>query len=957
MSKKTITILIAILLFASYLIGTDKEDFQFIYGLFSDGNNSIAKTEISRFEKNYPDSEFYPVVRLILGDILFSERNFSEADKVFKSIYKKAPMEQLRGEAVIKRIQCLYHLNRYTELREMRDYFVKKFPRREDRWIPYYWNAKAYLNEDKISKAYNEILKAEEVMSNPDIISVKVQIMIQRGNDTETGNEVEKMLSSFPKHPGTDFAYVKWFDYNYQKKSFAPILDRHYRLRKDSGYYNDYLLILAQTYYEIEDYVTALDVLKRMDKYIDKKTFYQGLAYERLGRLEEAKGKLSRLYANSTDNEVKYNSFFKLVDIISLENPDKALAELRKFIKSPANKNHLDTAYYQKAQIHYLLEQYPDALNSLIKLSQTSLNPNLQEKAQFLFGDIYYMLERYAEAKEFYLEYTLMYDEGIFLSEVYFKLGMCNLALRGWDESTRWFNKVVDDFPEDPKAITSIYYLGEVQFLQKKYKKAISHFTKALDKGFETNVTTERIAHSYYYSGQYDKAMTSVEKIPEMEPYLFDKYMLQGNIEFNRDKNNFALIYYQIAKKYAKNAKETELVLSQTAWTYYKMERYDEAKETFKLLSNESDTPDRYLLLSANAAFNHEDYQQAINVYEELIKKHKKSKHIIEAKLGIANAQYNLGAYQESFSSFAYLLLEHNLKKNTQLVIDGLYWNMVRDSQRDYRGDLHKMITNNKDKDENKRLLAIQLKWEMERKIYKDAVKTGDKIVEKLKYYGEDDELVILYAEALKHNEDFDKAENLFTKTLKKLEPSKVNFHLADIYIAKGDTVLALTSLRAIQNDNPEYSSAIRLLRISRLSNNPDFLSDYTNVISSGTSKDYAEAKLEYVEYYIDKNKVSTVSKELEQLLKHDNKQIRATAQYLKGKSLLVQKKYADAIPELLRVKYIYPEFKDTVLDAEYSTCICYIKAGKKQQAQKLFKVIKNELTKDKRKKIERLLK
>ncbi len=957
MSRKVTIILITFVLLFSVLFGTDSEDFKFIYGLFSDSNYSIAKSEINRFENNYPDSEYYPVVRLIFGDILFAEKNYSEADKVYKSIYEKAPVEQLRGEAVVKQIQCLYHLNKYGELKKLRDYFVKTFPNRDDRWMAYYWNAKAFLNENKISDAYSEILLAEKIISNADIQSAKVQIMIPRGQDDETSEEVEEMLSKYPKHPGTDYAYVKWFDYNYQNKNFKPILERHYRLRNDSRYYNDYLLILAQSYYELEDYTTALDVLQRMDKYIDKKSFYQGLSYERLGRVEEAKNKLRRLYENSDDPEVKYNSFFKLVDIISLESPDKALAELNRFIADPKNKNNLDSAYYQKAQIQYLLEQYPDAINSLVKLSQSSLNTNLQEKAQFLYGDIYYMLERYTDAIDFYEDYVTIYESGLFLSEVYFKLGMSNLALRNWQDSKEWFEKVINEFPEDSKATTSIYYIGELYFLQHKYKQAVTQFTKALDKGFETNVTNERIAHAYYYSGQYDKAMTTIEKIPEMEPYLFDKYMLEGNIEFNRDKNNFALIYYQIAKKYVKSKEETELVLSQTAWTYYKMERYDEAKDTFRMLSEESDTPDKYLLLSANAAFNHEDYQQAINVYEELIKKYKKSKLIVEATLGIANAYYNLGDYQNSFSTFTELLTEHNLKKNTQLVIDGLYWNMIRDNANDYRDDIKTIINKNSDDDENNRLLAIQLKWEMDRKLYNDAVKTGKELIENKKYYGDNDELVIQYAEALKNIKDFNRAENLFTKTLKKLEPSKTNFHLADIYLAKGDTTLAITSLRSIQKEKPEYSSAIRLLRISRISNNPDFITDYTNVVASGVSTDYAEAKLQYVEYYIDKNKVSTITNELEQLLKHDKKQIRASAQYLKGKSLYIQKKYSDAIPELLRVKYIYPEFKDIVLNAEYYTTLSYIKSGRNEEATKLLKVIKSDLPIDKVKSIERMLK
>ncbi|MBN2828793.1 MAG: tetratricopeptide repeat protein, partial [Candidatus Cloacimonetes bacterium] len=872
----------------------------------------------------------------------------------------KSPIdEDLRGEVLIKKIQSQYQLGIYKQMRETIKLFNSSYPKREDRWIPYFWNAKAYLNESSFSDGFSEIQKAENINSNPDILSVKVQLMINLGNDAETGKEMENLIDSYPGNPGTDYAYVKWFDYNYQKKQFSPIVDRQYRLKNTSLYYNDYLMILAQTYFELEDYSTALDVLGRMTDYIEKKSFYQALCYEGLGRIDEAKNILTRLYQESTQQEIKFNSFYKLIDILSINRPEEALKIIQTFIDDKNNKAYLGTAYYQQAQIYYLKALYPDALNSLIKTREYQLNQNMMEKTQFLFGDIYYMLDRYDDAKTFLLEYITFYPDGIFLSEVYFKLGMCSFAQRNWNDAINWFDKVKQKFSGSQKELASIYYIGEVNFLRGKYRDAIDSFEEAITRNFEKDNAAERIAHAYYFNGQYDKAMKAVERIPEKEPYLFDKYMLQGNIEFNRNNNQFALIYYQIARKYAQTGKEIELVLSQTAWTYYKMERYDEAKEAFLSIADDSksNAPEKYLMLAANAAFNYEDYKQAISLYGQVVKDYKKSGSISEARLGIANAYYNLGDYKSSIKEFSELLSEKPKKKTILVILDGIYWNMLRDKENDYRDEVYKAANSTKDDEIRNKLYSIVLKWETQTEKWSDAVKTGEKIIDEFSYNGEDNENLLLYAEALKQVKNYDKAENIFKKSLKKSGNARIQQQLAELYLTKGDTLQALANLREILTNQPEYSAAVKLLYVSRINDNKNFPDDYANVLASGLTSDFAEAKLEYIEWAIDHKKGKEISKELDNLLKHEKKEIRAQSQYLIGKKLFREKNYSEAIPELLRVKYIYPDFKEIVLNSDYLTCLCYIKSNNKEEAKKIFAVIKDELPELQKANLNRMLK
>ncbi|MDY6915913.1 MAG: hypothetical protein SVM86_06330, partial [Candidatus Cloacimonadota bacterium] len=82
----------------------------------------------------------------------------------------------------------------------------------------------------------------------------------------------------------------------------------------------------------------------------------------------------------------------------------------------------------------------------------------------------------------------------------------------------------------------------------------------------------------------------------------------------------------------------------------------------------------------------------------------------------------------------------------------------------------------------------------------------------------------------------------------------------------------------------------------------------------------------------------------LEELIKSENKEVRAHAQYLKGFSLYKQKKYQDAVPELLRVRYLFPEMKQVRIDAEILACRAYIELGNMKDARQTYEMIENDL-------------
>ncbi len=72
-----------------------------------------------------------------------------------------------------------------------------------------------------------------------------------------------------------------------------------------------------------------------------------------------------------------------------------------------------------------------------------------------------------------------------------------------WDRAAKFYRTAVDEFPDDPKALTS---LGLALYELKEYQEALSFYLKALKLSPEDPYLMERIAHLYEHTGETERA-------------------------------------------------------------------------------------------------------------------------------------------------------------------------------------------------------------------------------------------------------------------------------------------------------------------------------------------------------------------------------------------------------------------------------------------------------------------
>jgi len=148
----------------------------------------------------------------------------------------------------------------------------------------------------------------------------------------------------------------------------------------------------------------------------------------------------------------------------------------------------------------------------------------------------------------------------------------------------------------------------------------------------------------------------------------------------------------------------------------------------------------------------------------------------------------------------------------------------------------------------------------------------------------------------------------------------------------------------------------VELLEIELEQNSEFFENDYNKFMEFATGEEREIAQLLEVEWKMNINKMEELDLRINDLNKSVYKSVKARSQFLKGLLLIKNGDNEAAIPELLRMRYLYPEYEKIRNRAEALACISYINVNNYDEAKKLFAAIKNDISAEMRDRIEFLL-
>ena len=932
MQRKAILILIIIFL-GCYLIASEIDDLKFSAGLFADGNDKLAESELKNFLQKYPQSKFTDDAKYILANSLLRQEKFSSSQKIWLELYEKNYNPTLQSEIILGLAQAYYHLGNLAEAEKCFSEFQSEFPQHDQSSKALYFLGKIKEKQSDYETAlsrYREAYQAANQDKSKLLAHVlKMEIVLQ--NQTEVDLLYDKILREGDGEY-RDYAIILWLETKLAENDYQQILDKGRRkIRKKSKYFDHYKMLMGICFYQIGKMAEARDYLSSLTD--EKAEYYFALANREFA--SDLARKIFEKLQNSATLDVAINSQFFLVQLQS--DPADVIEQLEQFITMHSEHKFLGAALYQLGFSYFQQHNYQQAQELFLKAEQNELDKDNAEKLQYLLAECYYQLDEQDIAEKYLEKYLSQSANQKFRDQAIFKRALQYYEQKNFDLAKEKFQSL-EDYPASDKLAGSYFYLAEIYFLEGDSTQAENYYQMAQKQGFDDGFIQLRLAKLEYLKGDYPAAEKILKAISQIEKYLYDLNLLRGNILLAQKDYSEALLKFVAAEDFAANDEEAELVIAQKAWSLYQLKRFEQASTYYQQLSGNSSEAEEYLYKAANAAFSAEKYQKAIELFTKFRDNFPENKQIKDAQIAIADSYYNLANYQSALANYKMLFAKTDDLKIIKNALAGMRWSSQLLDSVDLETQLDQLLAEKNKPEITKLILREKIDYLYEKGSWQkviDAVEDLAKISSQIEVYDYRLKEAISYAQL--------QEVKLARETFQDLEMQNMTadlyYNWAQLELTNNQKAAALMLLKkgaAISQRNDIW---LKLLELHPL----EMEQYYQDFIKFAADYQAKQAELIWIEWRL-QQKDYAVENLLNNLKQTKYKDLQAEAQYLLGSRLYLMQNYEEAIRELLRVRYLYPEINDTRIEAEYLACRCYLAAEQIDSARELYETIKSEL-------------
>ena len=939
-------ILILFLIAISFSFATEIDDLKFAIGLYSDGNDKLAKTELNSFIHKYPNSKFLDDAKFFLANTLLKQKAYAHAKKYYSYLYEKSDNPTIRAEVMQGLAQSYFMLENYTKAEQIFENFRKEFADHDQISQALYFLGKIQQKRQDFQTALTFYRQAEEVAKSQlsKIKAAKMEVLISLDENAKVDELYDDVLKN-ATGKYRDLTIILWIENKIEKQEYDKIISNGLkRINSDSSYYLDYRLLLGITYFELGDFSEVATYLQ--DLKAEKAEYYLALSLlkENVNKAKEILEKLQK----SENEELAVNSYFYLAKIE--ENRNRANEKLKIFIHENPNHPFIGSAYFQIGYNNFVSKNYQVSKENLINAKKYQIDNSNLEKANYLLAESLYQLKEYQLADEHFSKYLAKESNMLFRDEAIYKRALGYYRNKDFVNAMVNFNKL-ESYPESDKLAMSRFYSGEIYLLQNKLDSAKKAYRSALEGRVDVGFTHHRLAKIALVNKDFSMAMTELSKVPNEERYLFEKNLLSGDILFAQSKYNGALEKFIAAEKYTLIASEQEKVLAKKAWTLYQLKKFDQAAKIYERLAGSSVAADDYIFKAANAAFSAEDYALAISLFTQYQNNFSQQKYLLSAQVAIADSYYNLGNYSHAIEAYKFLFKQTSEMKILKNALNGLRWSCQLAEMRDFAEISDELLNREIRAEVLQMLLTEKVEYVFEEKKWQLTIAAVNELEKRDELEIDLFEYKLMQALSYAHIDDVAKARKLFEELDFRKTDAELLYNWAILELNENNLSAAGIHLKKAISVSKRADIWLKLLEIET----EELENYYQQFIVFANEYDSQKAELRLINWKIDQENFQVIDA-LGNLKKSKRKDIQAKAQYLLGYNLYKQNNLEDAVRELLRVRYLYPEINDVRIEAEYLACISYIEENRNDEAKQLFDVIEAELQISRKSELEKML-
>ncbi|RKY38106.1 MAG: hypothetical protein DRP73_00315 [Candidatus Omnitrophota bacterium] len=574
--------------------------------LYQDANEITKAEEMLKYAwSNIKDKKLKAVCGYELGLVYFRNRDYKSALRFWEKGLNSEFLSPSEIRAMINNLLYIYILKKDWEKAE--ELISKYFKPREPEYL--YFQARVELarkNFEKAEEMANAIIKNNfSEFWNQKAKLIQIWVRIEKEEPLESGDMLSDISQKLLPEIEDEYRYLQAYALYKQKRFSAAV--RWYQ-RFISRYKTS--RFLDRVYLELVDSLYNINKLKEAKRYarefLDKfpNSLYQAEIIYSLGWISYKEGDLQlaieefkKVAEIAEDEDLKINALCRVGDLLSeIGELDAAIRQYDYVLKNYPNSIYAEYAQYQLALDLYHKKDYDSAILALNNLIQNFPQSTILDKVYYQLGLIYFKKREYKLALE-EVEYLLKkYPNSSYFNKALLYKAVILFNLRDYNAAF----KVVENLKDLPYAH---FLLAQIYIQERKYD----------------------LAHQ-----EYNWLKENLRE-PQLLPYL---YLQIGELEFDRENWDKALVNFQNAIQVANTSDVKEEAIYWLAWCYYKKGDVRKALVEFKKLDEALNFWEQSKFYSASILKQEKDYQKAIELLQEVIKNGKEFKRLAILSLG-----------------------------------------------------------------------------------------------------------------------------------------------------------------------------------------------------------------------------------------------------------------------------------------------------------------------------------
>ncbi|MDZ4815050.1 MAG: tetratricopeptide repeat protein [Verrucomicrobiota bacterium] len=442
------------------------------------------------------------------------------------------------------------------------------------------------------------------------------------------------------------------------------------------------------------------------------------LCYVQLNRTNDGITRLRSVIEKNPDKPLAIEASFVIAHILSdQKNYEAALAEYQGIIARYPKNNRAFDAYAQASETCLQLKRVEEAVEYMTRARKNYTGAEFVARTYSKTGDIYLAAKDYEKAEEAYKKLITEFPRTVYAEGALYHLGKTYTAAENYKGAITAYQSLITQFPKSSYADVAQFEVAKVSLLGGNFPKAREAYAELLERYPNSPQAPSAffgVADSYYREGKFVEAAKEYAefavKYPKHEWLALTAYnrclaiakqgqeektlaefasFLQkhegtaiaaqalfwmGNYYFSKqDFGNAKARFEQLARKFPKDDLADDAMYWSGKCAMF-LEDYQNANKLFQQVVEMPGTALKFdaRMRQGDALRQLDQFENALVVYETVLKESTTPDELNEARLGKAVSLYTLKKYDEAISVF-------------QQVVDSSHQNVFLANEASYR--------------------------------------------------------------------------------------------------------------------------------------------------------------------------------------------------------------------------------------------------------------------------------